>query len=177
MKYIKLYTTLFLIGTLFLTPSCNRKDTDLEEAAEKKQRTAKSKRARRDEKMGGYVFDEPLFSYGNKDAEDTNIGVNSYLWRATLDTLSILPKKKVDPFGGIILTEWYTPENMSDQRLKVEVAIIGRQLRAGALRVSVFRQEKVGSKWQDRFVNQETVDQFEETILTRAREIRISEEK
>jgi len=145
--------------------------------AEKKQKTAKNKRARRDEKMGGYIFDEPLFGYGNKNAEDTNIGVNSYLWRATLDTLSILPKKSTDPFGGTVLTEWYVPENTKDQRLKVEVTIIGRQLRAGALRVSVFRQEKVGQEWQDRFVSPDTIDQFEETILTRAREIRVAEEK
>jgi len=177
MKYIKLYTTLFLVGSSLLTASCNRKDKDLENIAEKKYKTAKSKRARRDEKMGGYIFDEPLFSYGQKNAEDTNIGVNSYLWRATIDTLSILPKKTIDPFGGIVLTEWYTPENTANQRLKVEVAIIGRQLRSGALRVSVFRQEKVEDEWQDRFVSPETVDQFEETILTRAREIRVTEEK
>lgn len=174
MNYIKLLT-IFIIFPFLI--SCNRADKDLEEIAEHKSRNAKSKRERRNEKMGGYVFDEPLFGIGGKGADDTNIGVNSYLWRATLDTLAILPKQKADPFGGVILTDWYSPDQSNRHRLKVEALIIGRQLRPSALRVSVFRQEKVGDKWEDRAVSQETIDQFEETILTRAREIRIAEEK
>jgi hypothetical protein len=175
MKHLKLLI-LFLMMFSILN-ACKRADQDLEEIAQKKYKTAKTKRERRDEKMGGYVFDEPLFSFGDKNKEETNIGVNSYLWRASLDVLSILPKKKIDPFGGVILTEWYVAEENDSQRLKVEVTIIGRQLRAGALRINVFRQEKVGLDWKDRSVSQETIDQFEETILARAREIRVSEEK
>lgn len=177
MKKVK-FLKLFLLIVIFpLVVSCNRADKDLEEVAEKKYKTAKSKKARRDEKMGGYIFDEPLFGVGKDSAEETNIGVNSYLWRATLDTLSILPKKKIDPFGGAVLTEWYQPNGEKKQRLKVEVIIIGRKLKAGTLRVSIFRQENVDGEWQDRLVSQEVIDQFEESILTRAREIRIAEEK
>lgn len=156
--------------------SCSRKDADLEEAAERDQRAPKTKLQRLQDKTKGYIFGEPLLAIGSKKAEESNIGVNSYLWRASLDVVADLPKEKADPFGGVIVTGWQMLEDNKD-RLKVEIVIIGRQLRADALRVSVFRQKRQGNQWKDASVSRETISEIEETILKRARDIRVREEK
>ncbi len=139
----------------------------------------KSQRERREEKMGGYLFDEPIYSSSkSKKNETTGIGVNTYLWKASLEATSFLPKKSVDPFGGLILTNWYSPAETPNERLKVEVIITGRELKSDALKVSIFRQKKEAKgQWKDQAVDAKTVDQFEETILSRARELKIAEEK
>jgi hypothetical protein len=113
---------------------------------------------------------------GDEDtpAGGTGIGVNAYLWRASLDTLSFMPVDTADPFGGVILTDWYTPPEASDERFKVNLYILGRQLRADGLRVSVFRQERTANGWQDVEVNGQTTTELENAILARAREMRIA---
>jgi hypothetical protein len=105
----------------------------------------------------------------------TGIGVNSYLWRASLDTISFMPLASADPFGGVIITDWYTPAEAPDERLKVNIVILGRQLRADGVRASVFRQTRDGSgAWVDATVAPETATELENAILTRARELRIA---
>ncbi|MCG8360632.1 MAG: DUF3576 domain-containing protein, partial [Kiloniellales bacterium] len=69
------------------------------------------------------------------------IGVNSYLWRASLDTISFMPLASADPFGGVIITDWYSPPEAANERFKVNVYILGRDLRADGIRAAVFRQE------------------------------------
>ena len=70
------------------------------------------------------------------------LGVNSYLWHATLDTLSFIPLASADPFGGVIITEWYSAPEAPNERMKVTVYILDRALRADGLKVAVFRQTK-----------------------------------
>lgn len=77
------------------------------------------------------------------------IGVNAYLWRATLDTLSFMPMRSVDDNGGVILTEWMVSPRNSSERTKVDVIITGRKLSADSLKVTVHRQKKITSGWQD----------------------------
>jgi len=104
----------------------------------------------------------------------SGIGVNSFLWRASLDTLSFLPITSADPFGGVILTDWYTPPEAPEERFKLNVFILDRQLRADGVRVSAFRQVRDGpAGWQDAAIDPATESMLEETILTRARELRI----
>jgi hypothetical protein len=108
-------------------------------------------------------------------AGGTGIGVNAYLWRASLDTLSFMPVDSADPFGGVILTDWYSPPEASNERFKVNLYILGRQLRADGLRVSVFRQERgPQGQWRDVEVNGQTATELENAILARAREMRIA---
>ncbi|MGZ9108871.1 MAG: DUF3576 domain-containing protein [Micavibrio sp.] len=121
-----------------------------------------------------------LLSLGKGDkAEDgqTGLGVNSYLWRAALDTVSFMPLASADPFGGVILTDWYTPEATPNERLKLNVFILDRQLRANALQVKVFRQTRKssGASWKDASVAPETGRQLEDSILTRARQLRVAD--
>jgi len=128
------------------------------------------------------VFGEGgLFSLGKKSGAadysgQTGIGVNSYLWRASLDTVSFMPLVSADPFGGVILTDWYIPEATPNERVKLNVFIMGRELRSDGVQVRVFRQTRQGKgEWRDSAVAPETARQLEDTILTRARQIRVSE--
>lgn len=103
------------------------------------------------------------------------IGVNAFLWRASLDTIDFMPLASADPFGGVIITEWYAPPNTPGERIKVNLFILDTQLRADALKASVFRQVRNGDgSWDDAPVEAATSRQLEDTILTRARELRIA---
>ena len=102
------------------------------------------------------------------------LGVNSYLWHASLDTLSFLPLQSADPFGGVIISEWYVAPTAPDERLKVTIYIMDRALRADALKVVVFRQVRSGNVWQDAAPSPDTAHKLEDSILTRARELRLA---
>ncbi len=103
------------------------------------------------------------------------IGVNAFLWRAALDTIGFMPIASADPFGGVILTEWYAPPETPSERFKITVFIMDRALRADGVRVSVFRQVRDRSgAWVDAAVEQRTGREMEDTILTRARQLRIA---
>lgn len=102
------------------------------------------------------------------------LGVNSYLWHASLDTLSFLPLQSADPFGGVIISEWYVAPTSPDERLKVTIYIMDRALRADALKVVVFRQTRNGNVWQDAAPSPDTAHKLEDSILTRARELRLA---
>ena len=102
------------------------------------------------------------------------IGINSFLWRASLDTLSFMPLASADPFGGVIITDWYSPPETPADRFKMTIYILDRRLRADGLKVAVFRQHRNGtSDWRDASVDAQTAIQLENAILTRARQLRL----
>ena len=109
-----------------------------------------------------------------EDGGDSPIAVNSFLWRASLETLAFMPLASADPFGGVIITDWYTPPETPDERFKATVYILDRRLRADGLKVAVFRQRRGGSGWEDAAVDDDTATGVENAILTRARELRIA---
>lgn len=100
------------------------------------------------------------------------LGVNAFLWRATLDTLAFMPLASADPFGGVIITDWYTPPGASGERFKATAYVMGRQLRSDGVRVSVFRQVRGGNSWVDAPVAASTGAELEDRVLARARELR-----
>ena len=103
------------------------------------------------------------------------IGVNSLLWRASLDTLSFMPLTSADPFGGVIITDWFSPPETPDERFKINVFILDRQLRSDGVRAAVFRQGKsAAGGWVDKPVDQTTQTNLENAILVRARQLRVS---
>lgn len=104
------------------------------------------------------------------------LGVNSYLWHASLDTLAFMPLASADPFGGVIITDWYSSPDDSNERMKVTVYILDRRLRADGLKIAVFRQTRSGTAWTDATVNPDTAVRLEDAILTRARELRLASE-
>ena len=109
---------------------------------------------------------------GAKPDEGAGLGVNAYLWRATLDTLSFMPLASADPFGGVIITDWYQPPAGAGERFKATAYILGRQLRADGVKVSVFRQVARGGTWVDAPVSPVTTSEIENKVLARARELR-----
>ena len=104
----------------------------------------------------------------------TVLGVNAFLWHASLDTISFMPLKSADPFGGIIMTDWYSDPTDPNERMRVTVYILDRRLRADGLRVTAFRQTRSATDWVDAQVNPDTANKLEDAILTRARELRLA---
>lgn len=121
-----------------------------------------------------------LASCGGKDrpkadlaaSKITTIGVNSYLWRGSLEALSFMPMLQTDSNGGVIVTDWYANPNNPGERMKVTVTILDQDLRADALRVAASRQVAQNGLWVDAPVQAATVQKLEDIILTKARDLR-----
>ncbi|MEO6152002.1 MAG: DUF3576 domain-containing protein [Croceibacterium sp.] len=129
---------------------------------------------------GGNAFGNP-FGSGRPasaprmaDAQVSTIGVNSYLWRATLETLSFMPLAQADSAGGVIVTDWYSNPDNPNERVKLSVTILNQDLRADALRVAASREVNQGGAWTGAPVQAATVQRLEDIILTKARDLRRS---
>jgi hypothetical protein len=119
----------------------------------------------------GGRMNHPHASVGQAPA----IGVNAYLWRATLDTLAFMPLASADPYGGVIITDWYINPEKPDERFKATVYILDSRLRADGLAVTVFKEVNNGSNgWTASPTSDQTSTDIENAILTRARQLRLS---
>ena len=132
----------------------------------------KERMQKRDGGPTGKVQDS-LNIFGS-DVEDKGalIGVNSLLWRASLDTISFMPLAEADPFGGLIMTEWYISPNNPKQRTKITIYILDTRLRADALRVSLFVQNMINGEWVNLDIGNDSRLKLEDTILTKARQMK-----
>lgn len=108
---------------------------------------------------------------GTTNGQATQIQVNAYLWRAALDTLSFMPLVSADPFGGVIITDWYSPPGTPSERFKVNAYILSKQLTANAIQVSVFHQVQTGSGWVDAPADPSMANGLEDRILARAADL------
>lgn len=118
-----------------------------------------------------------LFSTEKKETSSANaLGVNKFLWQASLNTLSFMPIASADPFGGVIITDWYSPAGAENERFKTNVFLSGIDMKASGVKVSAFRQVKNGAEWVDASVSPETATKLEDAILAKARDIRIKSE-
>jgi hypothetical protein len=158
------FTSLILMCGGLLLSACDQVDTT----------PLKSEQEKRREAMGGTVFgNDGLFGGPSGPQNDgSGLGVNAFLWRASLDTVSVWPVTSADPYGGVIITDWYAPPQTPNERFKLNVYIIDRALRADGVRVAVFRQVRGGGDWQDATVQAETATKLEDAILMRARQMR-----
>ena len=107
-----------------------------------------------------------------QSAQINAIGVNAYLWRASLETVSFAPLLQADSNGGVIVTDWYANPSNPNERVKMTVTILDQDLRADALRVAAIRQVAEGNGWVDAPVQAATVQKLEDIILTKARDLR-----
>lgn len=155
---------LILCALSFLT-ACSGDDVDY---------NVPQKREEEYKNSQGKLTGEGIIIAGRKDdeASASPIGVNSYLWRATLDTLSFMPLVSADPFGGVIITDWYEDPKTPGERFKVNALILDKTLRADGVKITLFKQKKVGGSWKDQKVEPPVARTLEDTILTRARELR-----
>ncbi len=145
------------------------------EPGEKYEYSSKQERMR----STGLITGDTIYLFGGPEDKESEsgggIGVNSFLWRASLDTISFMPLLSADPFGGVIITDWYAPPESPGERVKITVYILGRDLRADGVRASVFRQLRdANGEWVDATVEKRTQIELEDTILTRARQLRVA---
>jgi len=137
-----------------------------------------SRRARVSGRLGGtdgiLVFGTDRSRQAQAAQQDgSGLGVNAYLWRATLDTLGFMPLASADPFGGVVITDWYAPPAAQGERFKATAYVLGRQLRSDGIKVQVFRQvQDRGGAWVDAPVSPGTASDLEDKVLARARELR-----
>ena len=116
--------------------------------------------------------------FGSGDTTQTlnseqELGVNGFIWQATLDALSFMPMTSADPIGGIVITDWYQSKGAPKERFKVTVYILDKNLRADGIRVSAFKQELTSNGWQDVTMSPQVAIKLENAILSRARELHI----
>ncbi|GHF15315.1 hypothetical protein GCM10017044_06820 [Kordiimonas sediminis] len=107
------------------------------------------------------------------EPKTTALGVNGYLWQATLDTLSFLPIQNADPRAAVIVSDWHSTPDMPNERVKVTVSFLSQALRSDGIRVAVSRQELKEGQWIAVPVQAQTALQIEEAILTKARMLRV----
>jgi hypothetical protein len=159
---------LLALGVLLLTAACDDLDTE----AVFPQRDELDRVDSRGKLTGEGIV---LGGGGDEGEGGSNnpLGVNSFLWRATLDTLSFMPLASADPFGGTVITDWYEDPKARGERFKVNALILDRSLRSDGLNVSVFKQVKTDDGWQDAETDTTLGRKLEDTILTRARELRV----
>lgn len=174
----------FSVGLLALgLAACGDPDAVKEDA--RRQGTSGDVNRQINQGLGGRTREEgSLFGPGGlfgsrqtqKEDSGTGVAVNAYLWRASLDTINFIPLASADPFGGVIITDWYTPAETPNERMKVQVTILDRELRADGVRVAVFKQQTSakGGNWVDAQVDPRTNIDIENAILTRARQLRIA---
>ncbi len=167
----------FIAAALFVgfLPGCSSSGVDVTPDHTNRERAELYKDGSLIRDTGGFYI---LGGPDEKSDKNNGIGVNGYLWRAALDTVSFLPLSSADPFGGVIASDWYTPPQTPGERVKVNVFILDRELRADGVKVSTFRQIK-GPKgdWQDAPVAATTASTMEEAILTRARQLRLAQKE
>jgi len=164
-RFLKTFvlTSLILTAGGVLLSACGNADTT----------PLKSEQEKRRDEAGGTVFGrDGLFGSSTPQNDGSGLGVNAFLWRASLDTVSVWPVASADPYGGVIITDWYAPPQTPSERFKLNVYIIDRALRADGVRVAVFRQVRGASDWQDASVQPETATKLEDAILMRARQMR-----
>ena len=130
-------------------------------------------------KPQGIFGNDGIFGMGksrDNSRGDNGIDVNSYLWRASLDTVSFMPLASADPFGGTIITDWYTDPANPSERTKLNVFILGRELKADGVKVTAFHQKLSNGQWRDTPVAADTARKLEDAILTRARQMRVAKD-
>lgn len=170
---MKKRSVLALIVACFATISCSK--------ADKNTNYPKSREDQELERMGKLTGEEGIVLIGGSKKKGRSvadaINVNSYLWRASLDTVYQLkaPLTSADPFGGVIITEWYTSSPDAKERFKFNIIIVGATLRSDAIKVSAFKQVKDSQGvWKDSPINSQFARDMEDNILLKAREIKVN---
>ena len=107
----------------------------------------------------------------------TNVNVNGYLWRASLDVLSIAPLISTDALGGIIITDWYTNKNIKDKRIKITAYIKTSELRSDGIKVKVHVQKLIDNIWSNTITDNNLALKIENNILNEARNLRVKAKK
>jgi hypothetical protein len=185
-KFLRIFIifAIFLSSFIFLN-NCSFDDAEIKRAPFPEDLVMKRERERRE--RAGQTEDDSIVSdlFGNVFNGDdknkytgTGIAVNTYLWRASLDTLSFMPLLSADPFGGVIITDWYSTSDKSKEKYKIVAYILDKNLRIDGIKVSVFKKLKnENNEWVDTKTNSTIKNKVEDAILTKARKYKIQTSK
>ena len=181
-------TTYFILATLllslFLTTGCSvLDDAEITRARPNEDIVIMRERERRE--AGGNADEESFVKkifqdvtgFGDEDEKGSTgggIGVNTFLWKATLNTLSFMPLVSADPFGGVIITDWHSNSETSKEKFKIIAYILGKELRVDGIKISVFKKIKnENGEWLDTKSSKILQNKVEDAILTKARKYKI----
>ena len=106
-----------------------------------------------------------------------NVNVNGYLWRATLNILSVAPLISTDALSGTIITDWYSNKNIQNQRLKITVYINSNELKSESIKIKVEIQSFKNNTWSQPLTNKSLATQIEDSILNEARNLKLNLDK
>ncbi len=154
MRYLLITLLALIVGCSSITPG-----TPIEEEKPRSLLTGKP---------GGVK----LSDFGGKSDPDSSMPVNAIAWRAALDVASLVPLADVDTFGGTIVTEWYSLADRPNERIKLAIFVVGRELRSDSITVRVHVQQRMDNGWGEAVRDQALARQIENLILARARELR-----
>ena len=110
----------------------------------------------------------------NPQSSKTSVNVNGYLWRASLNVLSIAPLISTDALGGTIISDWYINKNIKNKRIKIMAYIKTSELRSDGISVKVHVQKLVNGFWAETYTDEKLASQIENNILNEARNYRIN---
>lgn len=130
-------------------------------------------------KEGGTTIVEDLIddTFGDEKGRGVGIGVNVHLWKASLDTLSFMPLSSADPFGGVIITDWYSNAGSAEEKFKIIAYITGMELRVDSLKITVFKKIRdENGDWIDQTTSKDMATRIENSVLTKAKEYRIEKQ-
>jgi len=159
---------ILIITVILLLSSCSSSDFFNQESV---QETKGSPGLFSKDSSKGIILSDIL---SGKDNKAGNINVNAYLWRASLNILSIAPLISTDALGGTIISDWYVNKDIKNQRLKIIAFIIGSELRSDGIRVKVHIQNFKNNNWSETFNNINLANKIEENILNEARNLRVN---
>ena len=79
---------------------------------------------------------------GLKKSGSTNyeFASSNELWRASLDTIDFMPLASVNYSGGIIITDWYSNDQNSNENIKISIRFLTNEIRSDALNIKVFKK-------------------------------------
>lgn len=130
---------------------------------------------------GGMLGKKGLFTFGEQKNEDeqtissTTIGmpINAYLWRASIETINFMPLSSTDPFAGTIITDWFTSEKNIEERCKLNIFILGQELKTQNLKVLSFCQTLKNNQWVNISSDEENNIRLENAILNKAKKLKL----
>lgn len=129
--------------------------------------------------FGNLMGDDFLLFGGPKKPGSNNLitsaTVNPFIWRASLDTISFMPLSSADALGGVIVTDWYTAPSKPQERVKVTIYVISPQLRADAVKVTIYKQVNKGGSWVSAPADASAGTEMENIILSKARQLRMQQ--
>ena len=105
---------------------------------------------------------------------NSGTNINGFLWRASLNILSVAPLISTDALGGTIITDWYVKKNIKNRRIKISAYIKTSELRSDGIEVKVHVQKFSNNVWSDTFTDNDLASKIENNILNEARNLRIN---